>query len=307
MSEILQIPINNLSPDPCQPRQRFNDKELREMAVSIKNEGIINPIEIDSNNVIVTGERRWRAAKIAGLESVPCFVNDIQGKERYKHQLIENAHHNTMSPIDTAKAYINLMKMYKVKGGRKFYNDKGISWLSSELGTSRAMIGKHLQLLEETEGFQNAVEDGKIGVTTVEVLRTCPDKYKRKIRNRLIEGKIGSRDSGCAIVRAIRDNPDKADRIANEDYTGKSYVDVIKMLDSIVPDKDEEALNHQLESGADIAKQASQLINLLSVTPLNQVSGPNLALVLMGLSRLKSKIDQYLRGQEIPQIIDANN
>jgi ParB family chromosome partitioning protein len=96
--QILQKNINEIRPDPNQPRKNFPEKRIREMAKSILTEGIINPIEIDKDGVIITGEMRWRSAKEAGLTTVPVKVID-PGENRFRRQVIENVHHNTMTTM----------------------------------------------------------------------------------------------------------------------------------------------------------------------------------------------------------------
>src|SRR3989344_4249364 len=105
------IAIEKLHPDPNQPRKYIDEDALKEMAVSVKNEGLINPIEVDGKFVIITGERRWRAAKIAGLKTVPIGVlENISAKDRFIRQMQENLHQDTMSAWDTAEALDKIRK-----------------------------------------------------------------------------------------------------------------------------------------------------------------------------------------------------
>src|SRR3989338_5939330 len=102
--EYKTIPIDKIKTDSNNPRQSSKEENFKEMAKSILTAGVINPIEVDKNLVIITGERRWRAAKIAGLKMVPVRIIDISEDKRFVRQVIENIHQNTMAPLDIAMA-----------------------------------------------------------------------------------------------------------------------------------------------------------------------------------------------------------
>lgn len=312
MTKIIQIPIGEIKPDKNQPRQRFNDAELEDLAQNIRKEGVINPIEIDNDNVIVTGERRWKAAKIAELETVPCFVNDIRGKERFKHQLSENLHHNTMSELDTAKALHKLLVDHnlhtpgkgKMWGG---WNDKGIAWLVSEMGKSEGYVRDKLNLLDETLEFQEAVDKGKVSPSMTRSIKRCPKKHKDTLRRKIIDGEIKSRDGARELAIALEEHPEKAEELLAIPYRKMNNSQMINTIRHIAPSEKEEtmkALKEELEDGMEITRMAKDMINLLAKRPLERVSKTNLSLLLIALSQLRGKLDDYLQGQDIPEIIE---
>src|SRR3990167_1010759 len=157
--EYKTVPIDKIKPDPDQPRKVFDEEAIKEMAISIKNEGIINDIEVDENFLIVTGERRWRAAKIAGLEEVPVKIIKITGKERFIRQVQENIHQNTMTPLDTAEALEQIrgwIASSTVELARDEYHKgerykRGIAELHKLLGTPETTLARYLNILGETE------------------------------------------------------------------------------------------------------------------------------------------------------------
>jgi len=107
-----QLLVDKITPDALQPRKYFDEEALKEMAISIKNEGLINPIDFDENFVIITGERRWRSSKLAGLKEVPVrFLSGLSPDKRFIRQVQENLHQNTMSAWDTALALDKVRKM----------------------------------------------------------------------------------------------------------------------------------------------------------------------------------------------------
>jgi ParB family chromosome partitioning protein len=123
---IVEKKINEIIPDKNQPRKNIDQEKLEEMTRSMITEGLINPIEIDENNVIVTGEMRWRACMAAGQEVIKCRVVKVAGRDRYKRQVIENIHNNTMNSWDTAKALEYLLQKHisNIPGSfdQKLYN-----------------------------------------------------------------------------------------------------------------------------------------------------------------------------------------
>ena len=159
--EILQIEIDKIKPDKKQPRKSIEIEDLKEMAQSIVTEGVINPIETDSDFVIITGERRWRASKIAGLKTVPVKVLKINAKERFRRQVIENIHNDTMSYDDTARALSKLKVDYfhPVKVINKGQPQTGVTFLSKMVGKSLGYIEERFDYLKASAPLQKAVKD----------------------------------------------------------------------------------------------------------------------------------------------------
>jgi len=112
MSEkkVIWVDTDKISPDPNQPRTVFNDEEIASTAFTIESQGIINPIEVDENYVIVTGEIRWRAAQKAGLKRVPCIIWQNGSDKRFERQVVENLHHHQLSDKDREAAIVKLWK-----------------------------------------------------------------------------------------------------------------------------------------------------------------------------------------------------
>lgn len=118
---IIMIPIDSLKSDPNQPRKNISEEIIASVADTIKVQGIINPIEIDENNIIVTGEIRWRGAKEAGLTEVPCRRWKGTFVERLERQIIENLHHHQLSPEERENAVVRLWETGKFTS----YNELG--------------------------------------------------------------------------------------------------------------------------------------------------------------------------------------
>lgn len=308
--EIKQISIDKLKPDKSQPRQIFNEKEISGLAKSIQSEGVINPIEIDENNIIVTGERRWRAAKQAGLKEVPCIIISLTGKERFKHQLHENIHHNTMNSYDTGAALFKVLKEYQLLSpgdseSRVAHNDKGISWLAVEFGKSRGYILEHIKSFEyanQSSKYLEGLKDGKIKQTAIRIINAVPDKFKKQIETKIIKKEFINRDAGLKVAEAIKNNPNKGEEILGKSYSGKTIYDIDEELKSYITSTDQLIKNSKI--GDEIAKVSHRLTNLLHDIPISEVSPAYQLLVLRSLRKLQKDIDNYLTVEPTIKLIE---
>jgi len=153
MSEknVIWVDVDTISPDPNQPRTVFNDEEIASTAFTIESQGIINPIEIDENYVIVTGEIRWRAAQKAGMKRVPCIIWEDGTDKRFERQVVENLHHHQLSDRDREAAIVKLWKTEK-------YPNMAV--LGKAVGLSRNRIGNILEANELREASKGTLGTG---------------------------------------------------------------------------------------------------------------------------------------------------
>jgi ParB family chromosome partitioning protein len=153
--EIL-IPLDKLKANPGQPRRRFDAAELEELAASIRAQGIIQPIIADEGEdgdyIIVAGERRSRAAKLAGLTEVPVILRRYTSEKRLEVALIENIHRSDLNPIEEASAYKRIMEA----GGLS--QDEA----AAKVGKNRSTVANALRLLKLPEAMRNALEEGSL-------------------------------------------------------------------------------------------------------------------------------------------------
>ncbi|MEM5947234.1 ParB/RepB/Spo0J family partition protein [Spirochaetia bacterium 38H-sp] len=155
-SGLTEIDIDELVANKEQPRKHFDDSSLEELASSIKEKGVLQPILVEElpegRYRIVAGERRYRAAKIAGLEKVPVIIRSFTEQERLEIALIENIQREDLSPIEEALAYKDLMNHASITQDE----------LAKRLGKSRPAIANALRLLQLPEKMQKALEEKKI-------------------------------------------------------------------------------------------------------------------------------------------------
>ena len=167
----LDIPISAIAPNPHQPRQSFNDTTLVELANSIKSTGLIQPIVVrpvggsPGQYELVIGERRLRAAKIAGLSAIPAIVRDVDAVTQAQMALIENIQREDLNPLDRAAGYRTLIDQLGLTQAE----------LASRLGEDRSSIANFLRLLELVEPIRLMVRDGRLSVGHAKLIAGIPD------------------------------------------------------------------------------------------------------------------------------------
>ena len=154
-SGVREIKINDIEPNSNQPRKNFNDEKLIQLSESIKQHGIVQPIIVkreEETYRIVAGERRWRAARLAGLTSVPVIIKELSNKQIMEIALIENLQREDLNPIEEAEAFDRLIKDYNMTQEQ----------LSTTVGRSRSAIANAIRLLALNEKIRNYVIHGEL-------------------------------------------------------------------------------------------------------------------------------------------------
>lgn len=166
---IRSIPIDQITPNPQQPRTQFNPEELAELASSIREHGILQPLiaSYDGQNnryILIAGERRWLAARQAGLEVVPVLVRQVDEQQRLELALIENLQREDLNPLEAAEAYHQLIESFHLS------HDE----ISTRVGKSRVAITNTLRLLKLPATVKQALLDKKISEGHARALLTLP-------------------------------------------------------------------------------------------------------------------------------------
>lgn len=183
MTELLKsIPIEDIVANPYQPRLQFNQKELEDLANSIKTNGLIQPIIVRKSDIfgyeLVAGERRFKASKMAGLTKVPAIVKNMSSLESMQQAIVENLQRADLNPIEEAKAYRLLIEK----------NQMTHEEVAKYMGKSRPYISNTLRLLQLPKTISKAVEEGDISAGHARALLTLTDEkeqlvYANRIKN----------------------------------------------------------------------------------------------------------------------------
>jgi ParB family chromosome partitioning protein len=166
--EPMLIPIGSIRPNPHQPRKTMSDGSIAELAASVKSSGIIQPLVLRRTTdgfELIVGERRWRAAKLAGLAEVPAIVRDVDGFTKAQMALVENIQREDLNPIERAQGYRVLMDQLGLTQVE----------LAGRMGEDRSSIANYLRLLELAEGVRTMIRDGRLSLGHAKLLAGVAD------------------------------------------------------------------------------------------------------------------------------------
>lgn len=189
VGNIVEVSVDDIYPNPTQPRTYFDEKALNELAQSIKNLGIIQPITLrkDGENFeIISGERRFRASKIAGLKSIPAYIRLVNDQELLEMALVENIQREDLDAIEVALTYQRLL------------DELGMTQenLSSRVGKERSTITNSIRLLKLDPSVQNAIRSGQISAGHGRAIISLENEETRKILfDKIISEKLNVRQA----------------------------------------------------------------------------------------------------------------
>jgi ParB family chromosome partitioning protein len=202
LREACLIRLDRIVADPNQPRGEFDADSLNRLASSLKQRGQLQPIrvrwdEVDQHYIVVIGERRWRAAKLAGMESIACIVvpGTATPEDILEDQLIENCLREDLKPIEQARAYQSLMQRL------------GLSQraLAEKLNISQGQIMQSLKLLELPESIKGSIEEGKIAPSIgYEIAKVADPGEQMELAEQVSRGEVGREGIRERTVRAPR-------------------------------------------------------------------------------------------------------
>ena len=211
-NSVTEIAIQKIYPNPNQPRKHFDEESLQELASSIKLHGIISPIVVnkvdDNEYMIIAGERRWRASKLAGLETVPVVVKNYTERQIKEISLIENLQREDLNPIEAARAIKQLMEEYNLTQ----------EVVSDRIGKSRSSVANTLRLLTLYPEVIKLIEDGKLSSGHARSLVVIDDTTTQiKLAKQAASGKMSVRE----LEKAVRNylNPPKPPMTKTEEQS----------------------------------------------------------------------------------------
>ncbi len=200
---VLEVNTDNIEPNPYQPRQSLSDESLEELTLSIQAHGIVQPVivrrtEDEDVYQIIAGERRWRAARNAGLETVPCIVQEADDEKAVELALVENLQRDDLAPLETAEALRHLAQEFGLTQEQ----------LALQVGRSRSSIANTLRLLDLPEAVKQALAEGRISEGHARALLALTDQPERleEVFQRIERDALSVRETE-ELVRAEPDKP----------------------------------------------------------------------------------------------------
>ena len=203
-SAISEIEVARIVPNPDQPRRTFDEETLAELAASIAELGVVQPLTLrladDGDYQIIAGERRWRAARIAGLRTVPAYVRTVSDSEMTEMALIENIQREDLNAIEVALGFKKLIDTYHLTQER----------LSERLGKKRATIANHLRLLRLPAEIQLGLRDRKLDMGHARAILAIDDpKIQLRVYKRILKEGLSVRAVEELGRRMAEETPDK--------------------------------------------------------------------------------------------------
>lgn len=220
--EIVKINLNELRSNPYQPRQTFDEEALQELANSIKEHGVFQPIIIKKSikgYEIIAGERRVKASKIAGLKEIPAIVRNFTDSEMMEIALLENLQRENLNSIEEALAYKNLLTNLNITQEK----------LAERLGKSRSHITNMIGLLTLPEEVQNLISEKKISMGHARVLSKLEDKHQiKELTDRIMSEGLSVRQ--IEELTSSEKNYERKNKIVRHQEKSNEYIDLEEIL-----------------------------------------------------------------------------
>jgi ParB family transcriptional regulator, chromosome partitioning protein len=207
-SALQEVPIASIRPNPLQPRSHFDEEAMSSLASSIHEVGVLQPVLVrqlgEGEFEIVAGERRWRAARRAGLQTIPVIIQTVSDSNSLEHALVENLHRSDLNPLEEAAAFHQLIEDFS-------YTHEQVA---TRVGRSRTAVTNTLRLLQLPAGVQRSIADGQLTAGHARALLGSPDRgFQEELAKRIIADGL--------TVRAVEDEI----RIHSEPLSARSGKD----------------------------------------------------------------------------------
>ena len=207
----IMVRLSKVEPNQAQPREEFNEDALQELAESIRQVGILSPLIVQKRGdryEIIAGERRWRAARLAGLKEIPVIVKDLSDKEILEVSLIENIQREDLNAIEEAKAYRRLMEDYHLKQDE----------LAERVSKSRTAITNTMRLLKLDEKVQEMLINDMISAGHARALLALDNPVQQQmLANRILDEKLSVRETEKIIRDMLKPKPEKKPKDSEPD------------------------------------------------------------------------------------------
>ena len=228
MSEMAEVAISAIEPNPLQPRTSFDDEALGELSTSIAQLGVIQPITIKPNGndkyIIISGERRWRAAKMAGLESIPAYIREVDDENLHAMALVENIQRENLNAIEIAL------------GMKRLIEECGLTQeaMAVKVGKKRSTVSNYMRLLSMPSEVQLALKEGIISMGHAKAIGGLELEQQLKALKKCIKKSLSVRQTE-ELARKMADTTPKSSNTDDEEYP-ESYSRLVLELERILSD-----------------------------------------------------------------------
>lgn len=216
--ELRELPITEIVANTFQPRDHFDEEALVSLSASIRSVGVLQPILVrqtgENSYELIAGERRWRAAKRAGLQSIPAIVRLVEDGDSLEQALVENLHREDLSPLEEAAAYQRLMEEFSMTQEQ----------VATRVGRSRSSVANTLRLLQLPAGIQRLLREGQLSAGHARALLGTPDRsFQEGLAKAIVNEKLSVRE----VEERVREHSGTSGETPRPD-TGDRPVAVVK-------------------------------------------------------------------------------
>ena len=225
MSEMAEIAIADIIPNPTQPRREFDEESLAELADSIRTLGVIQPVTVKRNSdgkyILISGERRWRASQAAGLETLPAYIREVDDTDLHAMALVENVQRKDLNAIEVAL------------GLQRLIDECGLTQdaLSDKVGMKRSTVSNYMRLLKLPAEIQLAVKEGAISMGHAKAIAGADAAKQLQLLRKCIRKDLSVRQIEEA-VRAMARKSDTAAAVEEEEYP-ETYSRLVEQLERL--------------------------------------------------------------------------
>ena len=223
MSRMAEIDITEIVPNPTQPRTQFDEEALDELADSIRQLGVIQPITVRRNDqgkyILISGERRWRAAQRADLKRLPAYIREVDDEDLHAMALVENIQRQDLNAIEIA------LGMQRLIDECHLTQDA----LSEKVGKKRSSVSNYLRLLKLPDEVQLALKEGLISMGHAKAIAGAPADQQLRLLKRCIRKSLSVRQAE-ELARTLAQEPTRAAALEEEEYP-ESYSRLVEQLE----------------------------------------------------------------------------
>ena len=227
MSEMAEVAIADIEPNPLQPRSDFSEEALQELATSIAELGVIQPITLKRGDngkyIIISGERRWRASQMAGLEHLPAYIREVEDEDLHAMALVENIQRENLNAIEIAL------------GMQRLVEECGLTQegLAQKVGKKRSTVSNYMRLLNLPSEVQLALKEGLISMGHAKAIAGLEEELQIKALKRCIKKSLSVRQAEI-LARKLAEGP-KCANDEEEEYP-ESYSRLVLELERVLSD-----------------------------------------------------------------------
>ena len=226
MSQMAEIDITQIIPNPAQPRTQFDEEALDELADSIRQLGVIQPITVkkagEGKYIIISGECRWRAAQRADLKSLPAYIREVDDENLHAMALVENIQRQDLNAIEIA------LGMQRLIDECHLTQDA----LSEKVGKKRSSVSNYLRLLKLPDEVQPALKEGLISMGHAKAIAGAPAEQQLRVLKKCIRKGLSVRQTE-ELVRTLAEAPAQAEAEADEEEYPESYSRLVEQLETV--------------------------------------------------------------------------